>query len=155
MEKISVEEICKLLPHGKNCFLYLPNHIEDVELHTTEGKPAIQAIFHPSAKHFQGHFPNFPVYPAVLQLEAIMQLGAILIKLETNTEKKIIPIGITEVRFFKFVTPEIKSLHLQAILDQIFLKDKTGQGQGRGFIYIEENGKQKLVTKGLFKFILL
>lgn len=55
---------------------------------------------------FQGHFPNDPIMPGVLQLEAMAQLGVILINTVPNAQGKLaVFAGMNDVRFRRMVTP--------------------------------------------------
>jgi 3-hydroxyacyl-[acyl-carrier-protein] dehydratase len=69
---------------------------------------------------FQGHFPEAPVMPGVLQIEALAQVGAILALREFEDREGKIPFfaGIDKVRFRKAVVPgdtlilEVKALRI-------------------------------------------
>lgn len=64
--------------------------------------------------HFQGHFPQFPVMPGVLIVEAMAQTAAIMVvqTLGKETEGKLVYfMGIESAKFRKPVTPG-DSLHI-------------------------------------------
>jgi len=56
---------------------------------------------------FQGHFPNAPVMPGVLVIEALAQVGAILAmrELEDRERKLVLFTGIESARFRQPVVP--------------------------------------------------
>ena len=56
---------------------------------------------------FQGHFPDAPVMPGVLQIEALAQVGAILALREFENRDSKIPFfsGIEQARFRRPVVP--------------------------------------------------
>jgi 3-hydroxyacyl-[acyl-carrier-protein] dehydratase len=56
---------------------------------------------------FQGHFPNAPVMPGVLQIEALAQVGAILALREFENRESKIPFfsGIEYAKFRRPVVP--------------------------------------------------
>ena len=56
---------------------------------------------------FQGHFPEAPVMPGVLQIEALAQVGAILVLREFEDRANKIPFfsGIEKARFRRPVVP--------------------------------------------------
>jgi 3-hydroxyacyl-[acyl-carrier-protein] dehydratase len=56
---------------------------------------------------FQGHFPDAPVMPGVLQIEALAQVGAILALREFEDRNSKIPFfsGIEQARFRRPVVP--------------------------------------------------
>lgn len=70
--------------------------------------------------HFTGHFPNFPVMPGVLIIEAMAQTAACLVveTLGKDAEGKLVYfMAIDETRFRKPVTPG-DSLHIHATVVQ-------------------------------------
>lgn len=55
---------------------------------------------------FQGHFPGDPIMPGVLQLEAMAQLGVILLSTIPSAKGKLaVFAGMNDVRFRRMVTP--------------------------------------------------
>jgi 3-hydroxyacyl-[acyl-carrier-protein] dehydratase len=55
---------------------------------------------------FQGHFPDYPVMPGVLIVEALAQVGAVaMLGLEENRGKIAFFAGINKVRFKRQVRP--------------------------------------------------
>lgn len=71
--KLNIHQIRKILPH-RYPFL-LVDRVEDIEF----GK-RIHAIKNVSVNEslFQGHFPEYPVFPGVLIMEALAQAAAVL-----------------------------------------------------------------------------
>ena len=70
--------------------------------------------------HFQGHFPNFPVMPGVLIIEAMAQTAACLVvkTLGPEAEGKLVYfMTIDEARFRKPVVPG-DALHIHAVKQQ-------------------------------------
>jgi 3-hydroxyacyl-[acyl-carrier-protein] dehydratase len=65
---------------------------------------------------FQGHFPGDPIMPGVLQLEALAQMGAILmLQTEPARGKMMVFAGMDKVRFRRMVLPGDR-LDLECIL---------------------------------------
>lgn len=68
---------------------------------------------------FQGHFPGDPIMPGVLQLEALAQLGAILmLQTEPARGKMMVFAGMDKVRFRRMVIPGDR-LDMECILTKI------------------------------------
>ena len=56
--------------------------------------------------YFQGHFPEYPVMPGVLVVEALAQVGAVtLLSVPENKGKLVFFAGIDKVRFKRQVRP--------------------------------------------------
>ncbi len=71
---------------------------------------------------FQGHFPEYPIFPGVLILEAMAQAGGICVLAmdpERAKEKNLFFSGINKARFRKPIFPGD-----QIVLDMVMLKHK-------------------------------
>lgn len=81
---------------------------------------------------FQGHFPDAPVMPGVLQIEALAQVGAILALREFEDRAAKIPFfsGIENGRFRRPVVPG-DTLELEVIALRIGSKVQKMQGYAR------------------------
>ena len=99
---MEIQEIKEYLPH-RYPFL-LVDRVVDIEL----GK-YITAIKNVTVNEpfFNGHFPGNPVMPGVLQIEALAQVGGILVMNSIEEPEKHIPYlaGIENFRFRKMVSP--------------------------------------------------
>jgi 3-hydroxyacyl-[acyl-carrier-protein] dehydratase len=78
---------------------------------------------------FQGHFPNYPVMPGVLIVEAIAQVGAVLmLSADEYKDKMAFFAGIDNVRFKRQVKPG-DVLRLEVEIGQVRRSIGTGTGQ--------------------------
>ena len=97
-----INEIKQILPH-RYPFLLVDKIIE------LDPKKYIVGIKQVTVNEpfFQGHFPDAPVMPGVLQIEALAQVGAILALREFEDRGEKIPFfsGIDKARFRRPVVP--------------------------------------------------
>jgi 3-hydroxyacyl-[acyl-carrier-protein] dehydratase len=101
---MDIHEILKYLPH-RNPFLLIDRVIEMVE---GESLVAIKNVTM-NEDFFMGHFPNRPVMPGVLILEALAQAAGVLAYKSTNTSPSDGVLyyfaGIDNARFRRVVEP--------------------------------------------------
>lgn len=134
--------IRNIIPH-RYPFLLVDRVIE-----LTPGKRAV-GIKNVSANEafFQGHFPEFPVMPGVLIVEAIAQVGALTMLSQPGYEGQLaLFAGIDNVRFKRQVKPG-DILRLEVELGQI--RRNIGTGQGSATVGGE------VACKGEFMFALV
>lgn len=97
----NVHEIAKLLPHRYP--FQLVDKIVSLDGQTVVGVKNVTM----NEPQFTGHFPENPVMPGVLQLEAIAQTGGVLVLVSTGNPEAYWPylVGIDNCRFYKNVLP--------------------------------------------------
>jgi beta-hydroxyacyl-ACP dehydratase FabZ len=114
METIfDINAIQKLLPH-RYPFLLIDRIVE----HTPRERIVAIKQVTINEPFFQGHFPNQPIMPGVLIVEALAQAGAMLVMCELDDPEKYVPLfsGINSARFRRPVVPgdtlflEVKAL---------------------------------------------
>lgn len=101
MPMLGIDEIKKLLPH-RYPFLLVDRVLE------CDDKQKIVAIKNVTVNEpfFQGHFPATPVMPGVLQLEAMAQVGGILLNRISGMAGGVAYfMGIDKARFRKVIVP--------------------------------------------------
>ena len=127
-EIFDIQAIEKILPHR------YPLLLVDRVLDITPGKniTAIKNVTR-NEPFFNGHFPNRPVMPGVLIVEAMAQAGGILMlyDLENPSEKLIYFTGIDKVKFRKPVRPG-DQIRLEVELTKIF--KTTCKMKGKAYV---------------------
>ena len=101
MAVYQIDEILKLLPHR------YPMLLVDRVLECDD-KSRITGIKNLTYNEpvFQGHFPGHPIMPGVLQLEAMAQLGGILLNKLAKREGAIAYfMGVDKARFRRMLVP--------------------------------------------------
>jgi 3-hydroxyacyl-[acyl-carrier-protein] dehydratase len=133
--------IRKIIPH-RYPFL-LVDRIDALE--PGKGASGIKNVA-ANEQFFQGHFPDYPVMPGVLIVEAIAQVGAIaLLSLDEHAGKIAFFAGINNVRFKRQVKPG-DTLNLQVELNQI----RRGIGSGDGSATVDG----EIACRGEFMFAI-
>ena len=101
-QAMDILEIMSLLPH-RYPFLLIDRVLE------VERKQRIVAIKNVSINEpfFQGHFPDYPIMPGVLMVEAIAQAGGALLlsEIPDRDSKLMVFTSIENARFRRPVTP--------------------------------------------------
>lgn len=127
MSILDARAIQAILPH-RYPFLLVDKIIELIPRTRIVGIKQVSV----NESFFQGHFPEAPVMPGVLQIEALAQVGAILALREFENRADKIPFfsGIERARFRRPVVPG-DTLTLEVIALRIGSKVQKMQGIAR------------------------
>jgi 3-hydroxyacyl-[acyl-carrier-protein] dehydratase len=115
-EHINIEEIIKMIPHRYP--LLLVDRVVDYE--ANESAVGLKNVTM-NEPHFLGHFPDKPIMPGVLIIEALAQTSAILVVkslgvVEGVHDKLVYFMSIEKAKFRKPVTPgDSLYLHVKKI----------------------------------------
>jgi 3-hydroxyacyl-[acyl-carrier-protein] dehydratase len=133
--------IRELIPH-RYPFL-LVDRIEEIE-------PGVRAVgiknVTQNEPFFEGHFPDYPVMPGVLIVEALAQVGAVgVMALEEFRGKLALFAGIDGVRFRRQVIPgDVLTMEVEISR----LKGRVGRGKGAATV----NGECACEAELMFAF---
>jgi len=141
---LDIKEIAKILPH-RYPFLLIDRVIEiDLEqgLVVAHKNVTINEAF------FQGHFPEAPIMPGVLVLEALAQTGGILIYQRGFTEKIAVLLNVNNAKFRNPVRPgdilrlEVREIHLSSkggrVKGTALVNDKIAGEAEIGFALVDK-----------------
>ncbi len=139
---IDINEIMRILPH-RYPFLFLDRVV------SVDGAKRAVAIKNISVNEpiFQGHWPEDPVFPGVLQVEALAQLaGVLLMRKLSHTGKRAMIVAIEHVKFRQVVRPG----------DQLRLECETLEDRG-GYakVYGKAMVNNKVASAATLKFLLV
>lgn len=98
---LDVKDVIKILPH-RYPFLLVDKILElDLERGYVLGQKNVTINEH----FFQGHFPDAPIMPGVLILEALAQTGGVMVHLKANNGKIAILLNVNNAKFRHPVRP--------------------------------------------------
>jgi len=98
---LDIEQIQTLIPH-RPPFLWI-----DRVLELSETSIVAEKFLSKDLPVFQGHYPDFPVFPGVLQCEMALQAGAILVAQSVQVEAGQVPVAtrLNNVKFKHLIRP--------------------------------------------------
>lgn len=134
--------IRKIIPH-RFPFLLVDKIVELESGHRAVGIKNVTA----NEAYFQGHFPEYPVMPGVLIVEAIAQVGAVAMLSDPARAGQIaLFAGIEKVRFKRQVKPG-DTIRMEVELGQV----RRNIGSGSGIATVDGD----LACRGEFMFALV
>jgi 3-hydroxyacyl-[acyl-carrier-protein] dehydratase len=125
---MSITDIMAILPH-RYPLLLIDRVLE------LERRKRIVAIKNVTANEqfFTGHFPNFPIMPGVMIVEAMAQAGGTLLLTEfPDREKKLIL--FTGIERAKFRRPVVPGDQIRIEVDVLVWRSTAGKMQGKAFV---------------------
>lgn len=144
-KKLDLKDIVKILPH-RYPFLLVDKIVDiDIEKGTILGQKnaTINEAF------FQGHFPDAPIMPGVLILEALAQAGGVLVHLKGNVAKIAVLLNVNNAKFRHPVRPgdvlmlKCEGLHFSAkggrVKAQAIVNNKIAVEAEIGFALVDKS----------------
>jgi 3-hydroxyacyl-[acyl-carrier-protein] dehydratase len=137
-----INRIIGILPH-RYPFLLVDRVVEHIPMVRIRGYKNVTI----NEPFFQGHFPGDPIMPGVPQLEALAQLGALMmLQSEHGKGKLMVFAGIDNVRFRRIVVPGDR-LDLECEL--LKLRPPIGKAACKGLV----DGEVVVEAELMFSFV--
>ncbi len=144
-ESLDIKQIINILPH-RYPFLLVDRVLEyDLEKDYIVAQKNVTFNEH----FFQGHFPDAPIMPGVLILEALAQAGGILVHLKGSSDQVAILLSIKEAKFRHPVRPgdvlflRGQGIHFSSkggrIKAEAFVNDKVVTEAEIAFVFVNKN----------------
>ena len=125
---LDLQDILNILPH-RYPFLLIDRITEIVR---TKRIVAIKNVTI-NEPYFAGHFPNFPIMPGVLVVEAMAQAGGVLLLTEfPDREQKLLL--FTGIERAKFRRPVVPGDQLRIEVDVLVWRGSAGRMQGKAYL---------------------
>jgi 3-hydroxyacyl-[acyl-carrier-protein] dehydratase len=142
---LDIKQIAKILPH-RFPFL-LVDRILDVDLE--KGIIIGQKNLTFNESFFQGHFPDAPIMPGVLMIEALAQVGGILIHMKGYQDKIAVLLTVNNAKFRNPVKPgdmlilKVEGIHLNSKAGRMqaiaTVNDKVAAEAEIGFALVDKS----------------
>ncbi len=123
----NIKQISEILPH-RFPFLLVDRVIYlDLEKNEIIGRKNVSI----NEQFFQGHFPDAPIMPGVLILEALAQVGGILVHQKGYTKNIAVLLSVANAKFRRPVVPgDVLSLYAQGL----HISQKGGKMQTKAMV---------------------
>jgi UDP-3-O-[3-hydroxymyristoyl] N-acetylglucosamine deacetylase/3-hydroxyacyl-[acyl-carrier-protein] dehydratase len=138
---VDIHRVQRILPH-RYPFLMVDRILQ------VEGSSRIVGLKNVTINesYFQGHYPGDPIMPGVLVIEALAQVGGILLSQELEHKGKVaVLVSLDKVKFRRAVRPGD-----QLLLEAEAVRVRASTGYVRGYARVGE----ELVAEAEIKFIL-
>lgn len=127
MTELDAAEIQRLIPH-RYPFLLIDRIIEVEPGKRIVGVKNVTA----NEQFFQGHFPDFPIMPGVLIVEALAQAGAVLLLAQPEGRGKL-PL-FAGIDGFRFRRPVVPGDQLRLEVELTMRRGAIGKGKARATV---------------------
>jgi 3-hydroxyacyl-[acyl-carrier-protein] dehydratase len=145
VQALDIKQIISILPH-RYPFLLVDRVLE---LDLEKGYVLAQKNVTINEAFFQGHFPEVPIMPGVLILEALAQAGGILVHLKSPGDKIAILLSVNQAKFRLPVRPG-DVLHLRGqglhfsgkggrVKAEALINDKVAAEAEIGFVFVNKS----------------
>src|SRR5438045_7988103 len=131
MPILDVNEIRRILPHRYP--MLLVDRIVELEAERIVGIKNVTA----TEPFFSGHFPDFPVMPGVLIVEAMAQTAGVLVlkSIPDRESKLVLLVSVENARFRRPVVPgDTLRMEMRVIKKKASVAKMAGIGQVNGLV---------------------
>jgi 3-hydroxyacyl-[acyl-carrier-protein] dehydratase len=145
VQTLDIKQIISIIPH-RYPFLLVDRVLE---LDLEKGYVLAQKNVTINEAFFQGHFPEAPIMPGVLILEALAQAGGILVHLKSPGDKIAILLNVNQAKFRLPVRPgdvlylRGQGLHFSGkggrIKAEALIHDKVAVEAEIGFVFVNKS----------------
>lgn len=145
IQNLDIKQIISILPH-RYPFLLIDRVLE---LDLEKGSVLAQKNVTINESFFQGHFPDAPIMPGVLILEALAQAGGILVHLKGAKDKIAVLLSVNQAKFRLPVRPgdvlylKGQGIHFSSkggrIKAEALVNDKVAAEAEIGFVFVNKN----------------
>lgn len=145
LQSLDIKQILSILPH-RYPFLLVDRVLE---LDLEKGYVLAQKNVTMNESFFQGHFPDAPIMPGVLILEALAQAGGILVHLKGSGDKIAVLLNVNQAKFRLPVKPgdvlllKGHGLHFSQkggrIKAEALVNDKVAAEAEIGFVFVNKS----------------
>ena len=144
METLNINEIRRILPHRYP--MLLVDRIVELEAERIVGIKNVTA----NEPFFSGHFPDFPVMPGVLIVEAMAQTAGVLVlkSIEDRASKLVLLVSIEYAKFRRPVFPgDQLRMELNMLKRKASVAKMSGKATVDGVLVAEAEVMCKLADK--------
>ena len=144
MDTLDINEIRRILPHRYP--MLLVDRIVELEAERIVGIKNVTA----NEPFFSGHFPDFPVMPGVLIVEAMAQTAGVLVlkSVEDRASKLVLLVSIEYAKFRKPVVPgDQLRMELTMLKRKASVAKMSGRATVDGVLVAEAEVMCKLADK--------
>lgn len=145
MDILDINEIRRILPHRYP--MLLVDRILELEAERIVGIKNVTA----NEPFFGGHFPDFPVMPGVLIVEAMAQTAGVLVlkSIPDRDQKLVLLVSIESARFRKPVVPgDQLRIEMTLLKRKASVAKMAGKATVHGAVVAEAEVMCKLAEKG-------
>lgn len=144
-KSMDINEITKIIPH-RYPFLLIDKILEmDLDKGFIIGQKNVTI----NESFFQGHFPNAPIMPGVLILEALAQCGGVMVHLKATVPRIAVLLNVNNAKFRQPVHPgdvlilKCEGLHFSSkggrVKAEAFVGDKIAVQAEIGFALVDKD----------------